>query len=363
VYIGQRGDSLADIPAHDPNIDEVYAVRAGKLRRYYGEGLKQLLDVRTVLKNTRDATRVVRGLSESRRLLKKLKPDLIFVRGGFVGVPVGLAAAQLRIPYVTHDSDAIPSLANRIIAKWAAMHAVALPKETYKGYPPNKTVTVGIPISEKYQFVDEKEKFQLREELGLNKFDPMLYVTGGGNGARDLNDAVARALPKLIAEFPNMIVVHAAGRINEEGLITYYQQLLSDEDQKHVIVKGFIEDQYRYSGAADVIIMRAGATNIAEVAVQGKACIFVPNPALTGGHQTKNAQAFADKHAAKMLLDKDLVDVDTVTSCIADLMKSKEEQLALGQAIRSFAHPHAASELAELLLNMIDKTADLSTSK
>src|SRR5579862_7870303 len=150
IYVGQRGDKLADIPAHDHNIDEVHTVRAGKFRRYHGEGIKQVLDVQTVLKNVRDAGRVVRGLDESRRLLKRLKPDLVFIKGGFVGVPVGLAAAQLHIPFITHDSDAVPGLANRIIARWATAHAVALPKELYN-YPADKTFTVGVPISSDFE--------------------------------------------------------------------------------------------------------------------------------------------------------------------------------------------------------------------
>jgi UDP-N-acetylglucosamine--N-acetylmuramyl-(pentapeptide) pyrophosphoryl-undecaprenol N-acetylglucosamine transferase len=150
IYIGQKGDSLGDIPAQDSNIDQTYTVRAGKLRRYHGEGLRQLFDLPTVGKNARDVGYVVAGLGQSYRLLRRLQPDVLFVKGGFVGVPVGLAAAKLGIPYITHDSDALPGLANRIIARWAALHAVALPKEVYH-YPAANTVTVGVPISHEFR--------------------------------------------------------------------------------------------------------------------------------------------------------------------------------------------------------------------
>jgi UDP-N-acetylglucosamine--N-acetylmuramyl-(pentapeptide) pyrophosphoryl-undecaprenol N-acetylglucosamine transferase len=146
VYIGQKGDSLADVPAADQNIDEVFLIQAGKLRRYHGEGWRQLLDLPTMWKNIRDAGRVVVGLFQSFNLLRKIRPEVIFIKGGFVGVPVGLAAAVLRIPYITHDSDALPGLANRIIAPWAKKHAVGLPKEVYS-YPPDKTITVGVPLA------------------------------------------------------------------------------------------------------------------------------------------------------------------------------------------------------------------------
>jgi UDP-N-acetylglucosamine--N-acetylmuramyl-(pentapeptide) pyrophosphoryl-undecaprenol N-acetylglucosamine transferase len=103
MYIGQKGDGLGDIPAQDTNIDQTFSVRAGKLRRYHGEGLRQLFDLPTVGKNVRDMGYVVAGFGQSYRLLRRLKPDIVFVKGGFVGVPVGLAAARLGIPYVTHD--------------------------------------------------------------------------------------------------------------------------------------------------------------------------------------------------------------------------------------------------------------------
>ena len=149
VYIGQIGDNLGDIPAQDPNIDQVYSIRAGKFRRFHGEGLIQFLDISTTYKNVRDFFYVFIGIYQSWRLMKKIQPDVIFSRGGYVSVPVALGAHLNKIPYITHDSDPIPSLANRIIARWATIHAVALPKKIYN-YPPDKTVTTGIPINDKF---------------------------------------------------------------------------------------------------------------------------------------------------------------------------------------------------------------------
>src|SRR5207253_4160634 len=115
-------------------------------------GWKNLIDIPMMLKNLRDAFRVVIGMWQSYRLLKKLKPSVIFIKGGFVGVPVGLAAAKRKIPYVTHDSDVLPGLANHIIARWASAHAVAMPKQLYH-YPQDKTYTVGVPVSGEYREV------------------------------------------------------------------------------------------------------------------------------------------------------------------------------------------------------------------
>src|SRR5688572_28896358 len=212
IYIGQRGDKLGDIPAEDENIDKAYTVSAGKFRRYHGEGfLRHLIDVKTVALNIRDAFRTLKGIWESYRLLKEVQPNVVFVKGGFVGVPVGLAAAMLRIPYVTHDSDALPGLANRIIARWAAAHTVALPKDTYT-YPKEKTRTVGVPISrEWYKPMLPHELHKLSRQLGLDEFTHIVLVTRGGLGAKRLNNAVMTCAPELLDRYPSLGLVHVAG--------------------------------------------------------------------------------------------------------------------------------------------------------
>jgi UDP-N-acetylglucosamine--N-acetylmuramyl-(pentapeptide) pyrophosphoryl-undecaprenol N-acetylglucosamine transferase len=350
IYIGQKGDALGDIPAADPSIDETYSVRAGKFRRYHGEGLRQLLDLPTLFKNMRDSVYVLIGLWQSWRLLRKIRPSVIFVKGGFVGVPVGLAAARLGIPYVTHDSDSIPGLANRIISKWAVLHTVALPKEVYK-YPADKTLTVGIPLVAQYDLVTEAAKQKFRQELSIPAQAKMLFIIGGGLGAQRINTAVATVLPHLLAEFNDLYVVHAVGRNNETAMRTTYDASLTEASSARVQVHGFLHDVYRYSGAADVVVTRAGATNLAEFAVQGKACIIIPSPFLTGGHQLKNAQYMADQNAA-VVLDEATVQADPnfLARSISELLKDAAKRESLGEALQKFGHHDAAHTLAVVLL-------------
>jgi UDP-N-acetylglucosamine--N-acetylmuramyl-(pentapeptide) pyrophosphoryl-undecaprenol N-acetylglucosamine transferase len=347
VYIGQAGDSLADIAQGNSDIDVVYAISAGKLRRYHGEGMRQLLDVKTGLLNIRDAFRTVRGCWQAYWLLRKLKPAVVFVKGGFVGVPVGLAAARQGIPYVTHDSDAVPGLANRIIARWASVHAVALPAEVY-AYPLRKTRTVGVPVHANYQPVGREERAHLKRALNLENFAKILFVTGGGLGAQRLNDAVEAIMPKLLAAMPGLAVVQTVGRQNETTVQQHYDQLLASEDRGRVIVRGFVNDMYRYSGAADVIITRAGATTLAEFAVQHRACVIVPNPILTGGHQLKNAEYLAEKGAAIVVHESELQ--HELYDVILHLLQDEQAQRALGEKLATFAVADAANQLAMLLL-------------
>jgi UDP-N-acetylglucosamine--N-acetylmuramyl-(pentapeptide) pyrophosphoryl-undecaprenol N-acetylglucosamine transferase len=278
---------------------------------------------------------------------------MIFVKGGFVGVPVGLAAAWLKIPYITHDSDAIPGLANRIIARWATLHAVALPKEIYQ-YPKNKTVTVGVPISHKFQPLTAAEKQALRKKLGLQKFKQIVFVTGGGLGAQRLNGAVAACAPKLLQKYPEIAIVQLAGRKHEAELRTIYDKLLSEEQQKHVFVEGFITNLHEYSGVADVVITRAGGTSIAEFAAQAKPCIVVPNPILAGGHQLKNAKVLEERHAVKVVSNAILQDnSEALLLPLFELLDHPEEAQKLGGHFAKIAQPDAAHRLAMLLLEQV----------
>jgi len=345
---------LSDLPAQHPDINQVFSVRAGKFRRYSGEGLKQLFDVPTLLKNVRDISRVSRGYFESRRLLRRIKPDIVFIKGGFVGVPVGLAAARLHIPYVTHDSDAVPGLANRIISRWAKAHAVALPKETYP-YPQVKTFSVGVPISHNFVPTTMQLQQQYREELGLTKFKYLIFVTGGGNGASQLNEIVAQCSPLILKTNNSVGILHLAGRALVEETTELYKKVLSEEQMKHVYIKGFVDNLYCYSGAADIVIGRGSATNLAEFAMQKKACIIVPARQLPWTVQNTIVLA---KDNAVISMDEDglIKDSDALATTCNDLLASPERRLLLGnQLSKALEHNDAARELAALIIDSTNK--------
>ncbi len=352
IFIGQKGDHLSDLPQKNPDIDEVYFVRAGKFRRYNGQKLKQLVDLPTLAKNVRDGGRVIYGLAQSRRLLKKLKPDIILIKGGFVGVPVGLAAARLHIPFITHDSDAIPGLANRIIARWATLHTVALPKELY-AYPQSKTYTVGVPISRDFIPVNTKIVEQYRADLGLDKFKQIIFITGGGNGARQLNREVVASAKRLLEELPTAVIVHIAGRAFAEETLTSYAKALPEDLLSRVVVKDFVADLYRYSGSADIIIARGSATNLAEFALQTKACIIVPATQLVW--TVRNAEALSQQQAAIVISEKQLAaDPNLLANDCLELINQPKKRQALAEKLYSLlAHPDASRELAELIIKSI----------
>lgn len=350
IYIGQRGDRFAAVASDDPVVDAAYTISAGKFRRYHGEGLRQLLDFHTLWLNLRDAVRVLTGFLQSWRLLGRLRPDVVFCKGGFVGVPVGLAAASRRIPYVTHDSDAIPGLANRIIARWASHHAVALDPALYP-YSKARTTNVGVPVAAEYSRITPVEQGRLKEQLGIAKQDRVLLVTGGGLGAVRLNRAVVAIAPRLVGEIPNLHIVHTVGAAHEEVMHEAYDAALPAESRGRVRTIGYTTELAKYSGAADAVVARGGATNFAELAAQAKACVIVPNPFLTGGHQLKNAAAYAAKGAILMVDETDLTDGLALYNAVYTLLTSPNDRQQLQERIATFARPDAARELAEIIVN------------
>lgn len=353
VYIGQKGDSLSDIPRSDPNIDQVFIIRAGKYRRYNGEGLKQLLDIKTIYLNIRDIFFVIIGLYQSWKLMKTIQPKLVFSRGGFVSVPVVFGAKLRGIKYVTHDSDSTPSLANKIIAKWATLHAVAMDKKLYP-YAEANTVTTGIPLNKHFIKVTSGTQKKYREDLKVPLSAFIIFVIGGGLGSQDVNAAVADAVPHLLDEYENLYIFHAAGRGNDAELQALYESIIGENALARVKVFSFIPDVYKYSGAADLVITRAGATNLAEFAVQGKPCIVIPSTFLAGGHQLKNAEYLKEQGAIEVIQSKELLeDPNRLSRLVNTLIKSKAKREELSINFSSLAQPNATNHIAKLLLELL----------
>ncbi len=352
IYIGQKNDKINNLPLKEHGIEKSFRISAGKFRRFHGLGPKQALDLATLFKNLHDLGRFVAGFFQSYRLLGKIQPNVVFVKGGFVGVPVGLAAALRRVPYVTHDSDALPGLANRIISPWAAAHAVALPKDAYK-YPSSKTYTVGVPISSNFRRVGKDQKNKFKRMLGLEPTDQLLFVTGGGLGAKRLNEAVVQASATWLSTNPRLNIIHSTGPDHEANVKNSYNQLLADKTLlNRVKVRGFFaDDMYINSGGADLIICRGGATSLAEFAAQQKACVVVPNPQLTGGHQLVNARYLTKKKAVSVVDDDSLSkQSELLTNEVQRLLEDSDSRTKLAKALGSFARPRAAKELAELII-------------
>lgn len=321
-------------------------MRAGKFRRYGGLKWYQCwFDIRTLLLNIRDVFRTLIGYIEAKKLLKELKPDIILIKGGFVAVPVGLAAARLKIPFVTHDSDTTPGLANRIISRWATRHATGMPKELYT-YPANRTVYTGIPVADKFRKVSPSLRASYRNQLGLGACRQIITVVGGSQGAGQINEDIATILPRLMQKHEGLGLVHIAGSSHEKAVIRRYESELLAEERRRVVVKGFATDVDACQGAADVVVSRAGATQMAELSLQALPVIVIPGR-LAGGHQDKNAAYLEKKEVARLVA---YGDAEGLYSTLDMLLTDTDARKKLGENLHRLAKPHAARELARLVI-------------
>jgi UDP-N-acetylglucosamine--N-acetylmuramyl-(pentapeptide) pyrophosphoryl-undecaprenol N-acetylglucosamine transferase len=348
IYIGEKNGKFGHILDNSNQLfDEKHFIYAGKLRRYHGESIaERLMDWRTLLLNIRDIFRLAVGLWQSFRLLRRLKPNALLLKGGFVCVPVAIAARLQGRPYVTHDSDAIPGMANRIAGRWARYHATGQPAKYYN-YPPESVRFVGVPTDERFRDYSSSEKRILKEKYGFEADAKVLLITGGSNGARRLNEAVLNALPKLLKKHENLYVLHQIGAGNEDQLKDFPEKLDS-----RVRFFDFSPEIFHMSAIADVIITRAGASAMADYATQQKACVVVPNPYLTGGHQLKNAQVLSEADAAVIVTEPDmLADKKGLYGAVSDLLKDPKRRVEIAKNLNKL-NPgrRAASDLAELVV-------------
>lgn len=351
VGICEKQAKFVRLYKEDKAIDRVFQVRAGKYRRYAGQSWdEKLLDVKTLLLNIRDVGRTGVGYIEARKLIKELKPDIMVIKGGFVGVPMGLAAAKLGVPFITHDSDSTPGLANRIISKWALRHATGMPAELYD-YPKEATIYTGIPISKEYKKLNGSLKATYRDQLKLGSCRFIVTVTGGSQGGSQLNSDMLKIIPTLMQKYPGLGIVHVAGPLHEHEVAKAYAEKVSPQDFQRIIVKGFTDELHVCTGAADVVVSRASATSLAELSLQSQAVIVVPGM-LADGHQEKNAGYLDKLGAVKQVKYSDAL---ALQSAIEELLDNPVKRADLADKLHLLAKPQAARDLAQLALGLADK--------
>lgn len=273
-----------------------YGISSGKLRRYLN------------LKNLSDPFKVIKGYFEAGRILKELKPDIIFSKGGFVTVPVVLAAKKHKIPVIIHESDMTPGLANKIAIP-AAIKVCANFPETIKYLPAQKAILTGTPI--------RKELFSGNKLRGLdfcsftaNK--PVILITGGSSGSRTINEVVRNLLPTLVRDFQ---IIHLCGKGN------------LDETKNNMA--GYVQFEYIKNelsdifSCADYVISRAGANSICEILALRKPHILIPLPqGSSRGDQLLNAESFERQGYSLVLKEEDL-SVSSLFQAINKVVKSK----------------------------------------
>jgi UDP-N-acetylglucosamine--N-acetylmuramyl-(pentapeptide) pyrophosphoryl-undecaprenol N-acetylglucosamine transferase len=319
-----------------------HTIPVGKLRRYWD------------WQNVPDlAVRAPAGLARSWRLLRRLRPALLFATGGFVALPPALAARTLGIPLVIHEQTSVPGLANRVAGRFARRIALTFPISGGE-FPKDRTVLTGNPLRPELRGgtgAEGRRRFNLDDRL------PIVYVTGGALGAHRINREVGAALPRLLHVCQ---VVHQCGdnaKMGDRAWLTERARALPEALRARYALTPYVGAELRdvYAAAA-LVIGRSGAGTVNECCQLGLAALYIPLPGTAGDEQTANARLVEAAGGAVVFPQVSLTPeglVEAVTRLLAD----RGGLATMGERARSLAVPDAADRIARLLFEVAGRPA------
>lgn len=273
-----------------------YPISSGKLRRYHD------------LKNFSDPFKVIKGLNQAIALMHRLRPDIVFSKGGFVSVPVVIAAKMCHVPAIIHESDMTPGLANRIAIPSAVKVCCNFP-ETVAYLPEGKAVLTGSPIRQELLSGDKTAGLKL---CGFTEEKPVLMIVGGSTGSKVINECIRASLTTLLSSYQ---VVHLCGRGNIDASLEntagYRQLEYADKEMRDLFA------------ASDIVISRAGANSICELLALRKPNILIPLSAnASRGDQILNARSF-EKQGFSYVIEEEALSTETLTEALRTVESAK----------------------------------------
>lgn len=316
----------------------VQGIVESKLRRYFS------------LENLILGPKFIFGFFQALSMLFWFMPDLVFSKGGPGAIAVVLAASFYRIPVIIHESDAIPGTTNLICSRFAKIVAVAF-EAVAKYFPGKEVVAVGNPIR-RYLFSDVITPRKAKGFLEFNPDLPLLLVLGGSQGAVRLNEFILDSLLDLLKVTQ---VFHQTGKKNYSNVLNEANFVLSKVDEevrkKYRLIDYFEKDIRTALVASDVVISRAGAGSIFEIAAFGKPSILVPLPEAANGHQAANAYDYAAAGATVVIEEPNLLP-GLFLEQLKNLLQNQTELVRMSQAATAFSKPDSASNLAKIILKL-----------
>jgi len=308
-----------------------YAITTGKLRRYFS------------WQNFFDFFKTIKGIFEAAKILKKEKPDLVFAKGGYVSVPVAIAAWRRKIPVIIHESDSTPGLATKIISRFAKKICVSFEKNL-KEFSEEKVIFTGNPIRKEILEGDSEKGLNFTK---LNKKKAIILIMGGSTGAMTINKVIQEALPEILKVCQ---IIHITGA-GKEIEVDKKNELIKNNYRQYSFIDEELKDIYAIT---DLIITRASANVLSEIAAVGKAAIIIPHQYSPSKHQLKNAQEFENKNAGILLEEKDLSG-EKLIETVKNLLEDKEKLRELEKNIKKTGNTKAAEKLVEVILGFLDK--------
>lgn len=291
------------------------------------------------------------SIGEAKKIIEEFKPDVVIGTGGYICVPVGVAAKKKQIPIVLHESNAFPGIAIKMLAKKA--DAILLGFEDAKERIPNakRIVVTGTPTKVKYLEIPGSRKVQLIKQLGLQEDLPIALCFGGSQGAQSINESLVQIITQK--KNSNYQIIWAAGPAQYEKVKEKLEECQMDiEHLEKVKIVPYIYNMEEIMNVVDLVVCRSGAMTITEISNVGKPAIFIPFPFATENHQEYNARVLEKIDAAKIILDKNLT-ADLLNDMIENMVKDKEKLKEMGKNAKNIS----IENVEEKIYQEIDNTS------
>jgi UDP-N-acetylglucosamine--N-acetylmuramyl-(pentapeptide) pyrophosphoryl-undecaprenol N-acetylglucosamine transferase len=331
LFLGPDGELEKE--AMDKDLIPRKKILSGKLRRYFSLGY------------IFDLVKIPLGIIQSLWQLLWFMPDVVFSKGGYAGVPVVVAAWIYRIPIIIHESDVTPGLANQLAARMAQEVAVSFAGAA-NFFNPSKVVITGNPIRRELIMGNKEEGMKI---FGLRGEKKTILVMGGSQGARIINESILHILPRLLKDYE---IIHITGKSEYENVIQQAGQEGIKAGFGGYHPYAFLREEISNAFAvADLVISRAGANTLTEIAANGKPAIIIPIKSSANNHQELNAYAFSESGAV-IVISQDNLGENMLEEKIREVMNSKELQFEMSERVRKLYNPDAAKKIAEEIIKL-----------
>jgi UDP-N-acetylglucosamine--N-acetylmuramyl-(pentapeptide) pyrophosphoryl-undecaprenol N-acetylglucosamine transferase len=332
---------------------EYYGISTGKFRRYHKSKILNVIDPTTLFKNIADAFKFVIGIGQARNILSHERPDILFAKGGYVSLPVGIAAWTLKIPVVAHESDAVMGMANRQMSRFAKKICISFPKKLYPDMPQDRLEVTGNPIRDDIMMGDG---IRFKSEIGFERNRKTLLVLGGSQGSVFINETMLSILYDILDQHQ---IIWIAGE-RDADFVSFKVKELPDKLKKFVKVYGFVTSEMAdiYS-ACDLAVSRSGSNAIFELAALGKPAIFIPHDVSPGAHQFENARNFSRSGAAYVLNQSTLTPKKLLHQ-INYLLDNEEELTKMSEKMRALSDMGSADKVAQVIYGEGEKSIESS---
>lgn len=309
-----------------------------------GHSLEAIIHNLDTLKNVAVSTR------EAKRIMREFKPDVVIGTGGYVCYPVLMAASELKIPTAVHESNAVPGLTTKLLAEHVDKVMVGFEESRGAYHHPEKVEVTGTPVRGEFAAYS---KALAKRELGLDPDEPLVVSVWGSLGAAHMNKIMGELITMMDDSRPFRLI-HSVGTRYFEDFMSALRQRAPDFARFGADVRKYIYDMPRVMAAADLILCRAGASTLSELAYMGKPVIIVPSPNVTNNHQEKNARVLEKAGGAKVFLEGEF-DAPALMDTVRGLLGDSAQLEAMSQAMLSLAVPGATDRICDIILSLSAK--------